>query len=148
MDICVSTLCFQSSWTEDSKCYKFVWTETYYHWRYICVKNWYSWVKVRKRTPKIVFYSTTEFNKRENPSFVIDTPKWKSEELVPSLDKFRYDNWDLDYSYDVVKRKPIEFIYNETGVLWEEQMGIEFSKDDWYDDLIEIRDRLYRNKSL
>lgn len=101
-----------------------------------------------KHAPKIVFYSTKEFKKLEKPSFVIADPESDHHDIIPSMDKFRYDNWDFDYSYDFVKQEPVQFIYNETGVLWEEKMGLDFSKEDWYDDMVEIRDRLYGNKSL
>ena len=44
-------------------------------------------------------------------------------------------------------REPIEFVYNETGELWEDKMGIDFMKEDWYDDIVEIQSRLYSNAS-
>ena len=44
-------------------------------------------------------------------------------------------------------REPIEFVYNETGELWEDKMGIDFMKEDWYDDIVEIQSRLYSNTS-
>ena len=53
----------------------------------------------------------------------------------------------FDYAYDEKVREPIEFVYNETGELWEDKMGIDFLKEDWYEDISEIERRLYANAS-
>ena len=104
-------------------------------------------LSVRKRSPSLVFYSTQTFKKRTEPAFVIPDPESSHHDIVPSMDKSRFDNWDFDYEYDVVERDPVQFVYNETGVLWEERMGLDFFKDNWYDDYLEIRERLYNNHS-
>lgn len=53
----------------------------------------------------------------------------------------------FDYAYDEKVREPIEFVYNETGELWEDKMGIDFLKEDWYEDISEMERRLYANAS-
>lgn len=61
--------------------------------------------------------------------------------------KTRFANWVFDYAYDEKVREPIEFVYNETGELWEDKMGIDFLKEDWYEDISEMERRLYANAS-
>lgn len=101
----------------------------------------------RKKSPSLVFYTTQTFKKRTEPAFVIPDPESSHHDIVPSMEKSRFDNWDFDYEYDVVEREPVQFVYNDTGVLWEERMGLDFFKENWYDDYLEIRERLYNNNS-
>ena len=113
---------------------------------HLCTDN-LTILRNRKKSPSLVFYTTQRFKKRTEPAFVIPDPESSHHDIVPSMDKSRFDNWDFDYEYDVVEREPVQFIYNETGVLWEERMGLDFFKDNWYDDYMEIRERLYNNHS-
>lgn len=54
--------------------------------------------------------------------------------------KSRFDEWDRNYAYDVVKHEPVPFIYNDTGVLWEEKMGVDFTSASWYEDFEDIKE--------
>ena len=96
----------------------------------------------------MVFYSTTNFVKRQNPSFFIPDPESDHFDVIPDMTKSRYSTWKFDYPYNKVKRESVRLVYNETGVLWEEQMGLDFRKDDWYDDFSEYIDLFYGNASV
>lgn len=110
---------------------------------FVCV-----WFTCRKKAPALVFYSTTNFVKRQNPSFSIPDPESDHFDVIPDMAKSRYANWKFDYPYNKVKRESVRLVYNETGVLWEEQMGLDFRKDNWYDDLSEYIDLFYGNASV
>ena len=100
-----------------------------------------------KRDVPVVFYSTKDFKEKKNAIYGMPTTETPHEDLVPDLVKSRFSNWELDYSFDEVKREPVEFVYNDTGELWEDKMGLDFFKEDWSEDFSEIRDRIYSNKS-
>ena len=91
------------------------------------------------------FYSTLDFGKSGKP---VVTPSMSLDDhtdVIPDMRKSRYGEWSQDYAYNVVKHKPVPFIYNDTGVLWEEKMGLDFTSPKWYEDFEDIRDRIYSN---
>lgn len=103
----------------------------------------------RKKAPSLTFYSTHNFVKRQNPSFSVPDPESDHFDVIPTLSKSRFANWKFDYPYEPVekKRDHVQLVYNETGVLWEEQMGLDFFKEDWYEDFLEYRSLFYGNRS-
>ena len=91
------------------------------------------------------FYSTLDFEKAGKP---VVTPSMSLDEhtdIIPDMRKSRYDEWNQNYAYSVVKHKPVPFIYNDTGVLWEEKMGLDFTSPSWYEDFDDIRNHIYSN---
>lgn len=100
-----------------------------------------------KRDVPVVFYSTKDFTEKKNAIYGVPTTETPHEDLVPDLVKTRFSNWELDYSFDEVEREPVKFVYNDTGELWEDKMGLDFFKEDWYEEFSEIRDRIYSNAS-
>lgn len=93
----------------------------------------------------MAFYQTNDFKKQEKTSLIAHNADSPHEDIFPDMPKFRYATWPYEYNYNVVKRESVPFIYNDTGVLWEEKMGVDFLQDGWYEDLVEIGTRLYKN---
>ena len=79
--------------------------------------------------------------------FSVPSTETPHEDVVPDIAKSRFANWAYDYAFDEKVHDPVEFVYNETGELWEDKMGIDFLKEDWYDDISEIQSRIYANAS-
>lgn len=91
------------------------------------------------------FYTTKEFKKKEHTSLVAHDADTHHEDIIPEMSKSRFLSWHNDYGYDIIKRNPVEFIYNDTGNLWEEKMGVDFLRDGWYDDIVDIQQHIYNN---
>ena len=91
------------------------------------------------------FYSTLDFGKSGKPVVTASMSLDDHTDVIPDMRKSRYGEWSQDYAYNVVKHKPVPFIYNDTGVLWEEKMGLDFTSPKWYEDFEDIRDRIYSN---
>lgn len=105
-----------------------------------------SWLSFsRKREASMVFYTTKEFRKQQHPSITAHQSDTPHEDIIPDMTKSRYSTWSNEYNYDAIKREPVPFIYNDTGVLWEEKMGVDFLRDGWYEDLVDIQTRIYNN---
>ena len=95
----------------------------------------------------MVFYDTKDFKKKTESSYIAHQHDEPHEDIIPDMQKFRYSTWAYEYEYNKVKREPVSLIYNDTGVLWEEKMGVDFMKDGWYDDLMDIQAQIYKNVS-
>lgn len=91
------------------------------------------------------FYTTKEFKKKEHTCLVAHDADTPHEDIIPEMSKSRFLSWHNEYGYDIIKRNPVEFIYNDTGNLWEEKMGVDFLRDGWYDDIVDIQQHIYNN---
>lgn len=100
-----------------------------------------------KHDVPVVFYSTKGFGTKKEVLFSVPSTETPHEDVVPDIAKSRFANWAYDYAFDEKVHEPVEFVYNETGELWEDKMGIDFLKEDWYDDISEIQSRIYANAS-
>ena len=82
---------------------------------------------------------------RDGSYTIKPTYKVGEHDIIPDMRKSRFDEWDRNYAYDVVKHEPVPFIYNDTGVLWEEKMGVDFTSASWYEDFEDIKSHIYKN---
>ena len=111
----------------------------------LCNLN-FAWLLIfRERDSSMVFYSSTQFKKQQESSFTAHNDDDPHDDIFPDMRKSRFSSWPNEYNYDKVQFEPVPFIYNETGVLWEEKMGVDFLQDRWYEELEDIRTRIYNN---